>query len=304
MKPKEFDDLVRQKFDQNDFEYSPQNWGRLEEQLDGRAKKRSIMMWWWMPLAGVAASVALAIGITSMWQPATTTGAGISKSRPAAIHRSNLAQNNLVQNDAVPYPSDALIPVKKAIIHKKKPVPQAIAVEKTEYKFGINLANAVVFNAAQNDKKVTLPVSQQVKINKDKEKGKEIVLHEVNATFKPDVTPKAAPKLSIILLGGINRGAQNNGYVAGATIRRKLSDKVYIESDVAFASSNNTTTINEMIPTYAYAKSTAASKTSGTLDASRIESKKTLTYVAKSVTDNFNLSYAQVSPSIGVQIMK
>src|SRR6185312_9451687 len=63
MKPKEFDELVRQKFDQNDFEYNPRNWDKLAEELDGRAKKRNVIMWWWMPLAGVAASVALAMAI-------------------------------------------------------------------------------------------------------------------------------------------------------------------------------------------------------------------------------------------------
>jgi len=53
MKPKEFDELIRQKFDQNDFEYNPASWDRLEDQLDGRAKKRSIIMWWLMPVAGI-----------------------------------------------------------------------------------------------------------------------------------------------------------------------------------------------------------------------------------------------------------
>jgi len=63
MKPKEFDELIRQKFDQNDFEYDPRGWERLEEQMDGRSKKRSIIMWWLMPVAGIAASVALAMGV-------------------------------------------------------------------------------------------------------------------------------------------------------------------------------------------------------------------------------------------------
>jgi hypothetical protein len=37
MKPREFDELVRQKFDQNEFAYNPGNWDRLVEQMDGRA---------------------------------------------------------------------------------------------------------------------------------------------------------------------------------------------------------------------------------------------------------------------------
>ena len=59
MKPKEFDELIRQKFDQNDFAYDPKNWDQLAEKLDGRAKKRSMLMWWWVPMAGMAASNAI-----------------------------------------------------------------------------------------------------------------------------------------------------------------------------------------------------------------------------------------------------
>src|ERR1700761_2512926 len=66
MKPKEFDELIKQRFDQGDFAYEARNWDQLAGQLDGRAKKRSIMMWWWAPLVGMAASVALAMGVTAL----------------------------------------------------------------------------------------------------------------------------------------------------------------------------------------------------------------------------------------------
>src|SRR5437763_1168486 len=61
MKPREFDSLIRNKYDEGGFAYDPGNWERLAEQMDGRSKKRSIIMWWAMPLAGMAASVALAM---------------------------------------------------------------------------------------------------------------------------------------------------------------------------------------------------------------------------------------------------
>ncbi len=40
MKPREFDDLIRQKFDRSDFEYNPRSWDKLEDQLDGRLAHR------------------------------------------------------------------------------------------------------------------------------------------------------------------------------------------------------------------------------------------------------------------------
>ncbi len=62
MKPREFDGLVKRKFEEGAFEYKAQNWDRLAEELDGREKKRGLLVWW-MPLIGVAASVALAMGV-------------------------------------------------------------------------------------------------------------------------------------------------------------------------------------------------------------------------------------------------
>ena len=113
MKPKEFDELIRQKFDQNDFAYDPKNWDQLAEKLDGRAKKRSMLMWWWVPMAGMAASVALAMGIAPVLNQGTpqntAAGTGVAQVRtyvqpepvqgqvitaqPASTHKEKLYAN-------------------------------------------------------------------------------------------------------------------------------------------------------------------------------------------------------------------
>ena len=147
MKPREFDDLIKQKFDENDFEYNPRNWERLEDQLEGRSKKRSIIMWWWMPLVGVAASVAaLAIGINFMWRQAATGDAGVSgfacnipcqHSQPLQIQESApLAINNVVPKN-----------------HKNKKAGTVHSSDNKEEIFNINLQNALSFNQAKKENK-------------------------------------------------------------------------------------------------------------------------------------------------------
>ena len=65
MKAREFDELVRQKFDQDDFAYNPAHWDQLAEELDGRKTKRRTLFMWWAPLIGVAASMAIALGAST-----------------------------------------------------------------------------------------------------------------------------------------------------------------------------------------------------------------------------------------------
>lgn len=298
MKPREFDELIRQKFDQNDFEYNPRNWERLEDQLEGRAKKRSIMMWWLMPLAGVAASVALALGISAMWRQAATGNAGVAEFAQSFHYEHKQPLQD--PQGAIQYATDAVMQKDKTIAHKNKKAIHTLNAHNKDEEFGINLQNALTFRQTKADKKFNL-LLQEEKITK-KDKKKEVAVTPGYNTFNQEVTKKA-PKLTIFLSGGINQGNQNNGYVAGATIRRMVNDKVFIESDVAFASSNNTQTHTDMNPVNVYSKGPAA-KTTETTGIPDAPQKPHLTYVPQAVTDNYNLSYAQVSPSIGVQIIK
>ena len=296
MKPREFDDLIRQKFDQNDFEYNPQNWARLEEQLEGRTKKRSMIMWWWMPLAGVAASVALAIGISTMWRQAETGNAGVA----------DFAWNYPVHHATVNDPKGAMqyvtniVPqhVKK---HANKTNNHPVKAQIKEADFGINLQNALAFNSSKADKKTEV-FAEEVPGVKKKEQKKDLAAKAGYTTFKKDAESNEAPKLSILLSGGFNSGNQNSGYVGGVSIRRMISNKVFIESDVAFVSSNNTPTINGLHTYTTQGTSYTAAKTTKTT----VDKTPPPVYHADpiEIPENYNISYAQVSPSIGVQVMK
>ncbi len=253
MKPKEFDELIRQKFDQNDFAYDSRNWESLAQELDGRTKKRNIIMWWVMPLAGVAASVALAMGVINVVQRAGVASPVATET--ALQHPKNAEQNasaitsadanNTLQNNPVAAKDNGTKLYKQYRSAKinNNPANKSVIGEDG---FGIKIANVVVYNSKAIKKDINLlnaPVSA-----KDKKKEQKFAARDVINTFKePDVQPAQPARLSVILLGGINHGNLNSGYIAGAAIRKMISDKVYFENDVAFVSSSNTESSLEQV---------------------------------------------------------
>ncbi len=295
MKPKEFDALIRQKFDQNDFEYSPQNWGRLEEQMDGRAKKRRIALWWLMPLMGVAASVALAIGVNTMWRFADAGNMGaVAFTQPAYDYQSQTG--NTVES------TDVLSANEKIANHKHKKGNKSSAKE-TE--FGINLDNATGSTETITVHKVNL--IGKTETGKKKDKIKEVAAKDGYKTFKPEAEKKVK-KLSIILSGGLNQGNQNNGYAVGATVRRMINDNVFVEGAVAYANSTNTqsklipgvaTPTNNNTPLAPYDQN---ARLSGQPDNKPLP--KTTVPPPIQINESYSLSYIQVAPSVGCKITK
>ncbi len=308
MKPREFDALVRQKFDQNDFEYNPQNWVRLKEQLEGKTKKRSIIMWWWMPLVGVAASVAaFAIGVNFMWRQAATGNAGVA-GFTLEIQKDH---NAPLQDPNAP----VLHYTAKTINHNYKPKTHKHKLNNDqvkEEKFGINLQNALNFTPVKTEKKFSL---QDKPVAKKEDKKKELVAAAGSRTFKPELEKKSVG-LTIFLSGGVNQGSQNSGYVGGATIRKMINDNTFIEGDVAFVSSNATQNLNYHSDGF-YRNITPSSNTSG--QGAKISKVAKVTngpdpdpnviqeYVAPTNTkksDAYTMSYIQITPSLGVKIIK
>ncbi len=300
MKPKEFDELVRQKFDQSDFAYKPGSWDQLAEQMDGRARKRSVMMWWLMPLAGIAASVAMAMGVTSILH---LQGTGLSGQSTAFVSSGNFEKPQMLLNE----PATTMVATEQYTASNNTNTTQAhtnknkkVAVEE---KFAISFENAVGFIAAKkNDfaiKEVLIP---------KKEKKNAVVVNEGYNTFKPEEGPLKPVKTTITLSGGVNRGSQNSGFAVGATVRRMLNDKVFVESDVAFAGTNNTqsTQMRESPVAASAARMGAKSAARGTMTE---DNKTTVNSMPQqgplvNVNQSYNLYYAQVSPSIGYKVMR
>ncbi len=306
MKPKEFDELVRQKFDQNDFEYNPGNWDKLAEELDGRSKKRSVIMWWWLPLTGVAASVALAIGVTTMMRQ-DRPAMNIAKTELEQKHISIQAQPDQLQAQATtivnnePKHNKAIIKHRKTIVAVNEPAKEQVAIQYHEHPANTTAAPDRIINLLSVG---NIPAKEKAK-EKEVARKKQVAVTEGINTFRQTEVVKKAPKLSIILSGGINRGNQSNGYIAGATIRRMVNDKVFVEGDIALSNSNNSQLSS--VPTVTdgqNARHSAARTASNVSDKATTVYETPIVYGSKDEVKSFTLAYAQVTPSIGYKLMK
>jgi hypothetical protein len=311
MKPKEFDDLVRQRFDQADFAYSPKNWDRLAEQMDGRAKKRSILMWWIMPLAGVAASVALAMGVAPVMKQGLPGQSGIGAGIAHVQKTEGGDRTARTNSSAAPVASSTYEQPAAMHPHKRAAVQANEAVTESGEDVRINLANAVPNNVKQRKTELSLLQKEETIVKKETKKEPE--QQEIASTFKPEEQQKA-PRTSIILNGGYNHGTQSSGYMAGVTVRRMVTERVYIESDVAFVGSGTTQTGYEYVaaapgatgagngnpvPTPSTTPTGKVTQNSGGQEQKPLPEGVT---TAKDVT--YNLYYAQISPSVGCKISR
>lgn len=307
MKPKKFDELIRQKFDQNDFAYESANWDSLAEKLDGRSKKRSIIMWWWIPLAGMAASVALAMGSTSLMRHSFIIPAGTKTVTASAKRPSHTTTTAIQYNTAIETPSHK--EVEYAAVNEtsnnntaKKTVSNIsdwfhLRINDVSLRSGNNKSNGFNFLAGNAN-------------IKSKTKKEDLVIKEAYSTFAPEEeTGVKASKVSINLLCGYNSGNINTGYTLGGTVRKMLSDKLYIESDVAFASSNNmqaTQYSSVSVPPSGASGIGARQSAARTTSIESGKSSSGVTPVDETVSSNvnYNLYYAQVSPGLGYKVIR
>ncbi len=248
MKPREFDDLVKHKFDEGAFEYKPQNWERLAEQLDGR-KKRGLLVWW-MPLVGIAASVALAMGVPLVLHESGNIGRlpGQQYAKVVPATRAAEAQQVVILPVAqeVNAPVAAVVKVVSKVIvaHQSKELiatnSTAVAATEKIENDPIVKNNNLAFNS---HKSIKFDEAIETFVTNDNDlirKAKKKVLPSVAYyTFKEHTAPKAQGKVALSVLGGVNYSNQSNGYIVGATARRMINDKVYVEGDVAFVGTNN-----------------------------------------------------------------
>ncbi len=321
MKPREFDELVRQKFDQNDFAYDPASWDRLAEQMDGRAKKRNMIMWLWMPAVGMAASVALAIGVTSLFRfgvPGTDGGVQYAHTGKFAPRQERpIAMIPTAAPEAVPQQK----PAARKAVRSAAPLKQDKAAV-ADNNFGIRMQNVtggqkntdnnktVAYNSPAPATKAVLPKPEKKPVQQQVYRT---FLNEENSYHKPI-------NLSIALAGGVSQGNRNSGYTAGATVRKMVNDKVYVESDIAFTTSANvqrntyrvgdaTSTIPEgggsssASGTYA-AKPTSSSDTFAVTNKVTVEAAPPAPGIYKTKDVTYSTYYAQITPGIGYKLIK
>jgi hypothetical protein len=267
MKSKEFDDLVRQSFDNARLPYNPENWQKLAAVLP--EKKSRGIRYLLLPFASVAASVAMAIGITT-WVNHPDDAGVVQKSAATSSH---VAQSSVQRNASTPVAED-VTPIEPLGAHQALPV-----VHRTH-------------KPHQQD----IPVE-----NKAEEKPVEEILIASNTkptletntsnVFYQNITPAKKEKRTYMSMnGGYNYGTLKSGYSMGFSVGRKLNDQFYLEADVALV--GNMAGSNTRL-----SFTTGNPATTGKYTDAPAQITKTV-----EVQKYYNIFYAQVAPSIGMKL--
>jgi len=320
MKPNEFDDLIRRKIDQGDFEYNAANWERLDNRMDRKDTRRKILMW--LPLApiayisSVAASLAMIITIPVLMH--NTNNNKMPQLSAAAEHITN-ATIHLQSPIIEPLATTNNILITKTIVRKEEQVQIQVCVTQPEVKdvAAANAANKMVVVNTWNSN----VDRQKLPDNNMRTNSLPYYLYD---TPPKDFIDKTSKTL-ISIAGGFHYGTMN-GFSIGATGKRMISDRVYVEGDIAFVDNSGLGNVgsnnagspvgNSKATVGTYSGGTPSAITSstntgsgGVLATARIVSESVPTTTPDQPVisldtkkSKYDLYYAQVTPSIGYNI--
>ncbi len=303
MKPNEFDELIRRKFDQGDFEYNAANWERLEDRMDRKATRRKILMW--LPLApiayisSVAASLAMIITIPVLMQHKVNENEMPQLSAAARVHVTQLHTQPLITAN-----TPNTLKIEKQEIKKEEKTQihnNSIAQQATEEVVANN--NAPIVNTWKNSDNDFTTKQKNARKN-----------YPAFSSFDPEPSEDRSRivKTAISITGGVQYGTMN-GYTIGATGRRMISDRFYVEGDIAFINNNGTGNVgnNTSSGTGASVFSAASAKMAAPVNARMVSENDVPTKPsdqtgapAASNTGKYDLYYAQVTPSVGYNVRR
>ncbi len=298
MSAKEFDELIKSKLGEADFAYANEDYHAMNAQLlAAREGKSSRKMW--LLLTGIAACMLIVIVISALStnssyngqlaskeviakpMPSQTTNSPLTEQKQQEPEITNIATVTATkQTDRTP--KQNIIPQRNGIsgiTYQKKATTQTVPNNKADSmpSNGVQKADINVFpigNEAFLLSSLNAPPSHNVS-----------GVSELEPLWKDYI--KIDRSLNVSLAGGLNYGAASQGYLLGASVRKNLSNKLYVEGDLAYTNSNSQRTVN------AYNTSMF------------VGNANTAPALAASSKENVNsLSYLQLSPSLGYHIHK
>lgn len=295
MKANEFDTLIKEKFEQNSFEYNPVQWMKLADKLETAEPVRKKNRWLLPTAIGIAASFTLFAAVITL--------------KPA--HRSQLAQNHQPATSSViaaPAPTTkkgsdhsignniaattATVKHRRNNVAAKTPETVATITNKPTYP-----AADVVTNSNSEKASTDIAFNTGTKNNNSK---KQNVFSSLNESIIADASSDRNRKTIVSLAGGYNYGSIGSGYSVGATARHNISERLYVEADIAYVRNNSSSSQTKVETTYAYNTKTADPNTGIHPLADQITKETKLSTTTKS----YNLNYLQVTPLMGYKLHK
>lgn len=305
MNASEFDGLLRKKFEQHEFAFQPEDWAKLQDQLDKqmpvrKSRNRPFFLLFLVP--GMAASVAAIACCVYFIQHvhsynmdrqalsrAGNTTRQVRQARLASDFRHTIETttgNN--QSPAVTVTMESTMPAE----HVRE--------------MAAALLQATPPSTTGNDGNVQVSLadpSQTTAGTVRKQQYQRIDLAFNENAYEEEQRRNRNTSLSIG--GGFNYGSMNAGYSVGINARRNISKKLFVEGDVAMVnnatrrySETNTTTTFALSPARMSPKAKMTNGEPMALDNNDFKS-VSQREVTSQVTQ---LYYIQLAPTIGYQL--
>ena len=242
MKEKEFDELIRQQFEQNDFEFKPANWAQLKHSLNHKNKGGKKLLW--IPLAilgtvsSIAASISMMVAIPKFLQHNSNTALVAQFTEPNSIH---IQSDNNYQNETTSTPTSAQSTSAHTINSKStveqhqistyKPAATALSYSGENFTFSYpktGTGNAI--NTFKTSSASHKPLQEK----------------ELQAARAKHILPfrngdaNWLQKTSVSIASSFSYGNAVSGYSIIASGRKMISNKFYVEGDIAFVSNTAT----------------------------------------------------------------
>lgn len=300
MNTSEFDNLLRDRFSDGEFEYKPAQWDRMVIELNTVHKKKNRIL----PLLGMAAAIA-AVAITSgLWllrKPAAPIAATKSAAEqaktpvlPVAASQEDRGREEQEMNtpaasvdNIAPHSSHA-VPRHMDAYNNPVPVQQP----------SINTVGDTAMPVAAANKASEKQTGEKPRKNYDK-----VDLSLPVAVYTDEAKDKK--RLSVGVTGGVNYSSASSGYMAGVNARQPLGRKLYLEGDLAVISSKNLqNTANYSATEYSALNAYHSGDHSGGFTGSGSGQPVGNTSAPPKGQAVSNLYYLQVAPTLGYQLIR
>jgi hypothetical protein len=286
MSANEFDELIKAKFEQNEFAYSPANWDKMSQRLAEAGPRKNALIPAWAALTGIAAAMAMMMVLPLLWQRGEQQPIVLEKSAPVSAPAPN---TTALSNETEPtMATDPLTAASRYTIAESKPKNPKPAINAPVQVNNRPTENSIAIQAQHTEPTHTQQTDQHIIPTEKQAIQKPRLTDNTYVQANTETQNANCKRISINLVGGFNYNSSLAGYTVGASANKKISEKLYLEGNLAFVNSANT----------------AMQKSETTMNA--FDSDPGTSNVGKPSAEEAPvstvLSYLQFSPVVGYQV--
>jgi hypothetical protein len=284
MSTKEFDKLIREKFEEHQFSYDTSNFEKLATRLPSKRPLGRLINF--KSITGIAASLLLLAGAYAWY------------------HISNLDDPQPIANITPSQPTISGNQPKTAIPSTSPAInlpPSSRISEKIGLSQPRHSSNSLLASAAQPKQekksgsyfKITIPEGEIATCPQELEEAARVAANSSKTTPYNNISYasngqagsfKYSKKTLLSVTGGMNYGSLESGYTAGINAKKNLGRKLFLEGDLAIVGNS-------------VSKSTISPETYDALSKNKIETSD----INKNGT---TITYINFNPSLGYQVHK